>query len=281
MHSFHRRVAWLGVVLGGLALGSTAGCARSSAAPPVAPSGTYGGFGGGYATSGAEEAMAEPPSAAVMYADAQPARAQGAVAQGVPVAPATPTPQVATDATAPSGGPMLVYTGTFHVAVYQVHESMDSMVAAARELGGFIATQGDDVLVFRVPAGRFDEAVAKIEQAGQVVHREVRAEDVGEEFRDVGIRIRNLEAMRQRVEAMLAQAANVEQALQVERELVRITEELERLKGRQRFLADRVAFATLTVLFRPRGNEAVGQEDVPSLPFPWLDRLGLGPLLQF
>ncbi len=51
---------------------------------------------------------------------------------------------------------MLVYTGTFHVAVYQVHESMDAMVAAARELGGFIATQGDDVLVFRVPAGRFD-----------------------------------------------------------------------------------------------------------------------------
>ncbi|MFO0692643.1 MAG: DUF4349 domain-containing protein [Polyangiales bacterium] len=280
MHSIHRRVARLAVALGGLALGTASGCASGSAASRATAAAEYGGYPGGYATSGVEEASG-PPSAAVMYADAQPARAQGAMPQAVPVAPATTAPAVATDATAPSAGPMLVYTGTFHVAVYQVHESMDAMVAAARELGGFIATQGDDVLVFRVPAGRFDEAVAKIEQAGQVVHREVRAEDVGEEFRDVGIRIRNLEAMRLRVEAMLAQAANVEQALQVERELVRITEELERLKGRQRFLADRVAFATLTVVFRPRGNEAVGQEDVPSLPFPWLDRIGLGPLLQF
>ena len=86
--------------------------------------------------------------------------------------------------------------------------------------------------------------------------------------------------MRRRVEALLAQAQTVEDALRVEQELHRITDELERMRGRQRFLADRISLSTITVLFRPRPREMVGQPDVVELPFAWLDQLGLSTLLQ-
>jgi hypothetical protein len=104
--------------------------------------------------------------------------------------------------------------------------------------------------------------------------------DVSEEFRDLQIRIQNSEAMRDRLEQLLRQANNVEQALQVERELERITELIETMKGRLRFLADRVAYSTITVLFQPRPRETLEDPDSFRLPFPWLDQLGLRNLLN-
>ena len=97
---------------------------------------------------------------------------------------------------------------------------------------------------------------------------------------DVAIRIRNLEVTRQRVEALLAQATTVDQALSIQRELERITMELEAMRGRQRFLADRVAFSTITFVFQPRPREALEQPEIFQLPFGWLEQLGLSSLLE-
>jgi hypothetical protein len=211
----------------------------------------------------------QPPRA--LYAQADVERRRGS---GAGYAPPTATDAVDTS------GPLLIYTATFHLAVYEVRESQLRIVEAAREAGGFVFAQSDDRLVVRVPAPRFHAMLDRVEQAGDVEHREVQAQDVSEEFRDVEIRIRNLEAMRQRVEQLLAQARTVEDALAVEQQLRRITEELELLRGRQRFLADRIAFSTLTVLFRARARELIGQPDVFELPFAWLAELGLGTLLD-
>ena len=141
-------------------------------------------------------------------------------------------------------------------------------------------SQSDDRLVVRVPAPRFHAALDEVQRAGDVEHREVQAQDVSEQFHDVEIRIRNLEAMRARVEALLQQARTVEEALQIEQQLARITEELELMRGRQRFLADRIAFSTITVIFRPRPRESLDQPEVFELPFGWLDELGLSNLLD-
>ena len=206
-------------------------------------------------------------------------RAQGAppsAARGAPAAAPEPmtanTPEVASDAV-DSHGPMLVYTGTFHLAVYEIARTQEALWEIVRAAGGFVASSSDVTLVLRVPANKFEETVAQIEQAGQVEHREVHAEDVGEEFRDVAIRIRNLEAMRARIEAMLSAANTVADLLAIEQELRRITDELERLKGRERYLAHRVSFSTITVQFRRRSADGVEQDDLPTLPFPWLEQL--------
>ncbi|AKF06004.1 hypothetical protein DB32_003153 [Sandaracinus amylolyticus] len=237
----------------------------------------------------ARRAPAAQPSSdhvAAARTEERPMIAQAAPRPTPPTASTTPreqaqaqAAQTATDAVDTSG-PLLIYTAVMHLAVYEVAESQERIVAAARELGGFVFTQADDRLVVRVPAPRFHALIEHVEQAGDVEHREVQAQDVSEEFHDVDIRIRNLEAMRRRVETLLAQAQTVEDALQVEQQLQRITEELERLRGRQRFLADRIAFSTITVLFRSRPRELVGQPDIFQLPFAWLDQLGLATLLD-
>ncbi len=172
--------------------------------------------------------------------------------------------------------PLLIYTAELGMAVHGVEEKEDRVEAIAREVGGFLASRTDDTIVVRVPAAQFQHAMELVQEVGDVLTRRIDVQDVTEEFSDIQTRIQTLEAMRQRVEQLLAQAHDVQAALAIEQHLERITVELEHLRGRLRFLSDRVAFSTITVRFQERANST---EPAFQLPFPWLRVLGLQRLL--
>lgn len=182
--------------------------------------------------------------------------------------------EVTTDATS---APLLVYDAHLGLAVHQVSAKQDRVEAIAREAGGFLASRTDDTIIIRVPARAFDRAMAEVQALGDVLTRRVDVQDVTEEFRDIETRIQTLEAMRRRVQQLLERATDVQAALAVEQHLERITVELERLRGRLRFLADRVSFSTITVRFQERAETS---EPEFQLPFPWLQQLGLQRLLR-
>lgn len=191
----------------------------------------------------------------------------------------TPPEATATDAIDTSGE-LLVYTALFHVGVYDVRTGQAAIAESARGVGGFVFAQGDDSIVVRVPAARFLDFTTGIDAGYDVLHREVQAQDVGDEFRDVEVRIRNLQAERDGIAALLERGLSVEQVLVVERELERVTTELEQMRARQRFLADRIAYSTVTVLFRPQPHDTIDQPEVFQLPFAWLESLGLPNLME-
>lgn len=176
--------------------------------------------------------------------------------------------------------PLLIYTADLHLGVYEVEATQETILGAVNELGGHLAQRSDMIVVVRVPAEHFQQALDAIEEAGDVIHRNIEVLDVSEEYRDLAIRIRNAEAMRDRLEQLLRQANNVQEALAVERELQRITESIERMKGRLRFLSDRISYSTITVRFQALGDSTPIQEDRFRLPFPWLEDLGLPSLLS-
>lgn len=209
------------------------------------------------------------------------------MAQATPVAPPqpnvpgpaaqTPGDAIATDAVQP--GPLLIYQAHLHMAVFKVAENLKAVAKAGTDAGGFLSQQTDTMLVIRIPAAKFTEVIDAIEALGDVLHRQVQATDVSEEFRDVEIRIRNAMQIRERLAALLTKATTVEDSLRIERELERITGELERLKGRIRFLQDRIAYSTITVNFQPKEQEQIVRDSF-RLPFDWLDSLGLQRLLS-
>jgi hypothetical protein len=83
--------------------------------------------------------------------------------------------------------------------------------------------------------------------------------------------------MQARLRQLLERAA-VKEALEIEKELARVTQELELLEGKLKLLKDRIAYSTITVVFEPRG--ATLQATRIRLPFPWLSQLGLPNLLS-
>jgi hypothetical protein len=175
-------------------------------------------------------------------------------------------------------GPMLIYNATVHMAVFEAKAAIEATLKLARELGGYLVRRDDQTIIVRVPAAKYREALDAVGKLGDVLHREENAQDVTDEFFDLQVRVQNARALRQRLEQLLAQAKNVEEALMVERALSRVTEEIERLEGRLKLLRELVAFSTITIEFKPRAVDQI-QSNI-RLPFEWLDQLGLSQLLS-
>jgi hypothetical protein len=205
-----------------------------------------------------------------------------------PPPPGSPAPKSApsTPPATPGGGeaaavraPMLIYTAQISMAVFEVNASLAKVEQIGRELGGFLAKRDDRSITIRVPAAAFDEAVKRVEGVGDMLHRNVAAEDVTEEFRDLEIRLKSARSVQARLTELLAKAVKVEESIAIERELDRVSGEIERIEGRIKYLRDRAAFSTITVRFEPKPTEQVGAGKV-RLPVPWLYDINLPRLLR-
>ncbi|MDP3215491.1 MAG: DUF4349 domain-containing protein, partial [Deltaproteobacteria bacterium] len=226
-------------------------------------------------------------------APVRPAPARGPAGRTTPTTPATPaTPGGAAttvaEATAPA--PMLIYTAAVDLSVRraEITATLDRVVDLAYAMGGYLVQRTDAQVQVRVPSSRFREGVRRVEELADVLHRTINAQDVSEEFNDLEVRLANLRAVRRRLEEFMARAANITEALRVEQELERVTREMDRIEGRMRFLRARATFSLVTVTAVPRAETVVAPDPLPGtavrrpldLPVPWLDRLGLGRLLQ-
>ena len=280
-------------------LALTAGCGVAAGASPKSPNGAYRG------------AQASPEKTVVMggiQADrdsdgipddndrelAKTEEADQKVASLAPVeAPPPPPPPPGQAPKPPAGsagqkedgqaqsaqreGAYLIYTANLTMAVYQVDGALLQVEQIGKEMGGYLATRQDRSVTIRVPRARFEEAIKKIEGTGDVIHRDIQAQDVSDEFVDTEVRLKNARAMRDRLEDLLKKAP-VKEALEIEKELGRVTQEIERMEGRLKLLKDKIAFSTITVSFDAR---AASLHTMPiRLPFGWLQTLGLPNLLR-
>ncbi|MFO0586513.1 MAG: DUF4349 domain-containing protein [Polyangiaceae bacterium] len=176
-------------------------------------------------------------------------------------------------------GPMLVYTATLNLAVFQVAEASKEVEKMAREAGGFLARRDDTSLTIRIPVAKFEDMMKRLEKLGDVLHRNVVAEDVTEQFMDAEVRLKNARAVRDRLQQLLDKATKVEDSLAIEKELTRVGTDIETLEGKLKYLRDRAMFSTITVSFQPKQTDNVKANAV-RMPVDWLDNLGLGRLLS-
>lgn len=274
------------VVLVGLTLPLVACAAAPDKSPPRAPFGmAMPSPGGGESVRVESVATAmEPPAPSDRSGDDDEASgpqppAQIAPAKAPPPPPPAPGPTPKADpatAAVVRNRDLIVYTARVNLAVYQVDQSLASVESIGRDMGGFLAKKGDREISIRVPRTKFQEALAAIDKVGDVLHRDIQAEDVTAEHVDLEIRIQTARAMQKRLADLLTRAS-VKEALEIEKEMHRVTEDLERFEGRLKLLRDKVAYATLTVVFEPKIN---GQHVARvTLPFTWLPQLGLPNLL--
>jgi hypothetical protein len=179
----------------------------------------------------------------------------------------------------PRSSPLLIYTGQVVLAVFDVTATQDRALATIESFGGYSSQRNAQQMVFRVPAERFREALDALKKLGDVLRLDWAAQDVGEEYRDLQIRLKNNIDMRERLLVMLAGAKEIEDALAVEEQLERITLEIERINGQLRSLQDRLAYSTISIQFSPIAVTQVPKSDY-RLPFAWLNQLGLEFLMQ-
>jgi hypothetical protein len=202
---------------------------------------------GGTAPAGLTAPDADAVTTVADTASATPAEP----APASPAAPGTaPVPQTVTPA-------MIIRTGTATVRVDKLEPAMARVEQLARRLGGYVANStvetGDEnvrqaSLELKLPAARWNEALAGLAPIGKLESQQTTAEDVGEEYVDVTARMVNARRMEERLLSLLdTRTGKLDDVLAVERELSRVREEIERYEGRLRFLRTRAAVSTLTV----------------------------------
>lgn len=282
-----RPFGWLTAALLFAGCGSAAypQMARQSMGPSAPPAPVMAEASG---SSAADEAPMAPGSTPPSTVDVAPAQRVAQVPGG-PVTTTTGAPNAAgAQPQAPAPAPMLIYTGDIDLQTTreQVVATLDRVIEAATAMGGYLLRRTDTTVQVRVPSARFREGLRRVEDFGEVLHRSVSAQDVSEEFHDVEVRLQNLRAVRRRLEEFLTRAGSMAEALQVERELERVSREIDTLEGRLRFLSARVAFSLLTVNVHARPDTvAVAGPPLPprraiQLPVTWFGRIGLENLLN-
>jgi hypothetical protein len=179
----------------------------------------------------------------------------------------------------PAAQRIVIYNAGFRIVVQDIGAAIKATEHIAEKYAGYVQKIDGDRITIRVPVARYQEATAAVEALGQVTTRQLEASDVTEEYVDLEARLKNARAVRQRLETLLARAEDVKAAVEVERELKRIGEEVEQLEAKLELIKNRIAYSTITAAFERVAPQTTLKETV-RLPFAWLRLLDPNRLWQ-
>ena len=172
---------------------------------------------------------------------------------------------------------MIIYTAQFVLNVYDREEASKKVVELAREAGGYISTQTNEAVEIRIPASSFVKVTGALPEIGRVIQKDIRARDVTEQFTDLKLRIAAKRKYLESLQKLLEKAQEAKAMLEIQREVGKVVEEIESLEGRLRYLADHIAFSTISVRFNLATQEV---HRAFRLPFQWVEELGMEHLLD-
>ncbi len=204
----------------------------------------------------------------------------------MPAAPdaGTPKPVESSEGGKPAKR-QVIYTGTVQVMVTNVVESADKLQAHVEELGGFMLNRSGNTssnnvtITVRTPAEQFHALVKELAGYGQIISEQLSANDVTKQMFDIELRLETAEKSRQRLLDLLKSATKMEEILQIENQVRRLTDEIERMKGELRFLQDQVAFSTLTVSFFSNAPPPTPGPLRTRSRFEWINQVGVEQVL--
>ena len=139
------------------------------------------------------------------------------------------------------------------LVVDEIQGAIDDIAEMAEDAGGWVVDSGrwslhSGSISIRVPADVLDDTIDELRLLANKVDAEnTTSRDVTDEYVDLGSRLKNQQATQQALLALLERATSVEAALEVQRDLSRVQEEVERLSGRIKFLEESAAFSIIRV----------------------------------
>lgn len=227
----------------------------------VAAAGLGGCGSAGYTTTtygGAYDTVAEPVAYTETTAAAATTTTYVGDQQGTPTAGSSGQPNVAT-LTGASGQKIIgdavldieVAAGGFQIA-------FTNAALLSDRYGGYIVTSqstasGQDgkidagTIALRVPAASFSAAIADAGKLGTLKRQQISTQDVTQEYVDLQARIVNAQAKLETFRKLYDKATSINDIVNVQQFLTAAQDELEQLKGRQRYLEEHTNFSTLTI----------------------------------
>ncbi len=164
----------------------------------------------------------------------------------------------------PEGGAPVATTSLKLIRTSSIQIEVKDFDVASRELGKLAASVGGYVadtqatrspsghrsgqVILKIPAERFDTTGISIRTLGKVLSERSTVEDVTKAYTDLETRLKvKRDALARIREILKTRAGNLKDILEAEREISRITEEIEQAEGMRLFYDHQIRLSTFTV----------------------------------
>ncbi len=151
----------------------------------------------------------------------------------------------------------LIRNATVELEIVSFDDAVQKITAFAKEERGYVATTDSQKqangklrgqVVVKVLPENLDRFLQKIRGLGELKNQTLGTEDVAKAYFDTDARLKNARVMEQRlVDMMKTKSGKVSDLLQVEKELGRVREEIEKMQGELKYWDSQVQFATVTI----------------------------------
>jgi hypothetical protein len=220
-----------------------------------------------------QAARAQPEASSDALKSGSGSASSGATKQAAPpsaaAAPSSPTPLA-------RGSRKVERSTQLELTTTDVQEAADGVVRATQSVGGFVQSSqvatGDGhsraSFVLRVPAGRLDDAIARLSRLGHVKSLQQQSQDITNSYDSASARLAEARAERRGLLRALAKATTAEQIASLR---ARIADNRRELQGYQRefdAVRNRANYATVGVDLtgRPRKQAAAPADKGPWTP---------------
>jgi hypothetical protein len=178
-----------------------------------------------------------------------------------------------------TAGRMISYQVSITLEVKEFDQAKNKLGEIMGAEGGYI-THADfvetpnqprrGVLVLRVPAVKLATILNQVRELGRVKEEHLNSEEVTEQVVDLEARLKNARATEQRlVDVLNNRTGKVGDILQVEQEISRTREEIERMEAQRQNLMKRVEMATVTLTLAEEFKAELQPAPVGTLTQLW------------
>ena len=209
---------------------------------------------------GAARRAAEPSGMSAPAADQLKERAAPAEA---PASPSGSVDGTVNQALALPQARMVIKTAELSLRVRDVDAAYTRAVQLTEGGGGYVqsstrsAEGGDSAeLTLKVPPQQFLTLIGQLDRLGVQESKSIGGQDVTEEYYDLDAELANKVQVRGRLFQLLERAAKVTDAIQVEEQLERVGADINRIKGRMKYLTTMVGLSTITLSIHSEARAA-------------------------
>jgi anti-sigma factor RsiW len=159
----------------------------------------------------------------------------------------------------------LIRNATVELEIVSFDNAVQKITTFANEEHGYVATTDSEKqangklrgqVVAKVVPESLDRFLQKIRSLGELKNQTLGTEDVTKAYFDTDARLKNAHMMEQRlIEMLKTKTGKVSDLLQVEKELGRVREEIEKMQGELKYWDSQVQFATVTISLAEKDME--------------------------
>jgi hypothetical protein len=159
----------------------------------------------------------------------------------------------------------LIRNANVELEIVSFDDAVQKITAFAKQEHGYVATTDSQKqangklrgqVVVKVLPENLDLFLQKLRGLGELKNQTLGTEDVTKAYFDTDARLKNARVMEQRLIDMLkTKTGKVSDLLQVEKELARVREEIEKMQGELKYWDSQIQFATVTISLAEKDME--------------------------